>query len=94
MIQLREIVLIHDLKRQGLSVSAIARQMGCDLKLSASIWTLGWSPRSMGPARHEAANLTDIMPICVIGSRISRSFRGVGYSGNCRARAMRAAIQP
>lgn len=27
---LREIVLIHDLKKQGLSVSAIARKVGCD----------------------------------------------------------------
>ncbi|MGB0914018.1 MAG: helix-turn-helix domain-containing protein, partial [Phaeobacter italicus] len=32
MIRLRDVVLIHDLKRQGLSVSAIARQMGCDRK--------------------------------------------------------------
>ena len=29
---LREIVLIHDLKKQGLSVSAIARKVGCDRK--------------------------------------------------------------
>jgi len=30
--RLREIVLIHDLKRQGLSVSAIARKLGADRK--------------------------------------------------------------
>jgi hypothetical protein len=29
---LREAVLIHDLKKQGLSVSAIARKVGCDRK--------------------------------------------------------------
>lgn len=29
---LREIVLIHDLKKQGLSISAIARKVGCDRK--------------------------------------------------------------
>ena len=32
MITLGEIVLIHDLKRQGLSVSAIARKLGMDRK--------------------------------------------------------------
>jgi plasmid maintenance system antidote protein VapI len=31
-VRLGEIVLIHDLKRQGLSVSAIARQLGLDRK--------------------------------------------------------------
>lgn len=29
---LREIVLIHDLKKQGLSLTAIARKVGCDRK--------------------------------------------------------------
>ena len=29
---LREIVLIHDLKKQGLSITAIARKVGCDRK--------------------------------------------------------------
>lgn len=29
---LREIVLIHDLKKQGLRNSAIARKIGCDRK--------------------------------------------------------------
>ncbi len=32
MITLGEIVLVHDLKRQGLSVSAIARKVGMDRK--------------------------------------------------------------
>lgn len=32
MVELRRIVLIHDLKRQGLSVSAIARQTDLDRK--------------------------------------------------------------
>jgi transposase len=31
-IGLREVVLIHELKRQGLSISAIARQTGLDRK--------------------------------------------------------------
>lgn len=32
MLRLGEIVMIHDLKRQGLSVSAVARRVGCDRK--------------------------------------------------------------
>jgi transposase len=32
MIRLEEIVMMHDLRRQGLSVSAIARQTGLDRK--------------------------------------------------------------
>ena len=32
MIELRRIVVIHDLRQQGLSVSEIARQMGLDRK--------------------------------------------------------------
>jgi hypothetical protein len=36
-VRLGEIVLIHDLKRQGLSVSAIARQLGLDRKTQANL---------------------------------------------------------
>jgi transposase len=38
---LREIVLIHDLKRQGLSVTAIARKVGCDRKTVRKYLALG-----------------------------------------------------
>lgn len=49
MIQLREIVLIHDLKRQGLSVSAIARQVGCDRKTVRKYLDLGLDTPVYGP---------------------------------------------
>jgi len=39
-ITLGEIVLIHDLKRQGLSVSAIARKLVCYSQLSTAQFSL------------------------------------------------------
>jgi len=53
-ITLGEIVLIHDLKRQGLSVSAIARKLGMDRKtvrkhLEVGISAPGYSPRANHP---------------------------------------------
>ena len=54
MITLGEIVLIHDLKRQGLSVSAIARKLGMDRKtvrkhLEVGIASPAYSPRAAQP---------------------------------------------
>ena len=49
---LREIVLIHDLRRQGLSISAIARKVGSDRKtvrkyLEQGLEVPSYSPRSL-----------------------------------------------
>ncbi|SEB02047.1 Helix-turn-helix domain-containing protein [Rubrimonas cliftonensis] len=54
MITLEEIVLIHDLKRQGLSVSAIARKLDMDRKtvrkhLEVGIAAPAYSPRPAQP---------------------------------------------
>ena len=54
MITLGEIVLIHDLKRQGLSVTAIARQLGIDRKtvrkhLVAGLAAPSYAPRPAQP---------------------------------------------
>jgi transposase len=49
---LREVVLIHDLKRQGLSITAIAREVGCDRKTVRKYLDLGWRPRSMCHGDH------------------------------------------
>ena len=53
-ITLGEIVLIHDLKRQGLSVSAIARKLGMDRKtvrkhLEVGMASPTYSPRAPQP---------------------------------------------
>lgn len=41
---LREIVLIHDLRRQGLSITAIARKLGCDRKTIRKYLARGLEP--------------------------------------------------
>ena len=51
MTRLRNVVVIHDLKRQGLSISAIARKTGLDRKtvrkyLKRGLEAPGYSPRA------------------------------------------------
>ena len=65
MIRLREIVLIQDLKRQGLSVSAIARQVGCDRKTVRKYLDLGLEAPVYGPGCLVAASLMAITTTCV-----------------------------
>ena len=48
-VTLGEIVLIHDLKRQGLSVSAIARKLGLDRKTVRRHLDRGMEPPAYGP---------------------------------------------
>jgi transposase len=48
-IRLGEIVLIHDLKRQGLSVSAIARKVGLDRKTVRRHLARGMEPPAYRP---------------------------------------------
>ena len=48
-VRLGEIVLIHDLKPQGLSVSAIARQLGLDRKTVRRHLERGLEPPAYGP---------------------------------------------
>lgn len=47
---LREIVLIQDLKNQGLSISAIARKVGCDRKTVRKYLELGLEALGLWPA--------------------------------------------
>ena len=49
MVRLGEIVLIHDLKRQGLSVSAIARKLGLDRKTVRKHLERGMEAPAYGP---------------------------------------------
>ena len=49
MVTLGEIVLIHDLKRQGLTVSAIARKVGLDRKAVRKHLARGMEPPAYGP---------------------------------------------
>ena len=87
---LGEIVLIHDLKRQGLSVSAIARKLGMDRKtvrkhLEVGIASPAYSPRAAQPrliAPYEdylRARITAWPDLS--GKRLLRELKERGYSG-------------
>jgi transposase len=90
-IQLREIVLIHDLKRQGLSVSAIARQMGCDRKTVRKYLDLGLEPPIYGPRPPRGSKLDGYHAYLrdrvadfpeLSGRRLFRELQGKGYEGS------------
>ena len=49
MIELRRIIVIHDLKRQGLSISAIARKTGLDRKTVRHYLNQGLAGQVYGP---------------------------------------------
>ncbi|MFO8151393.1 MAG: IS21 family transposase [Trueperaceae bacterium] len=90
MITLGEIALIHDLKRQGLSVSAMARKLGMDRKtvrkhLEVGIAAPAYSPRAVRPRL--IAPYEDYLPARITawpdlsGKRLLREVRERGYQG-------------
>jgi D5 N terminal like/Helix-turn-helix domain len=89
-ITLGEIVLIHDLKRQGLSVSAIARKLGMDRKtvrkhLEVGIASPAYRPRAAQPRLIEPyeeylrARITAWPDLS--GKRLLRELKERGYAG-------------
>ena len=89
-VRLGEIVLIHDLKRQGLSVSAIARQLGLDRKtvrrhLERGLEAPAYGPRAPQPTLIEpfedylAARVAAYPELS--GKRLLREVREMGYAG-------------
>ncbi len=90
MVTLGEIVLIHDLKRQGLTVSAIARRVGLDRKTVRRHLARGMEPPTYGPRpprpRHLApyeAYLRERIAAWpeLTGRRLLREIRELGYQG-------------
>jgi transposase len=91
---LREIVLIHDLKKQGLSISAIARKVGCDRKtvrrhLGRGLEAPVYGPRAPRPRaiepfeaylRERVLAFPDLS-----GARLLREIREMGYEGGYTA---------
>ena len=92
--RLREIVLIHDLKKQGLSVTAIARKVGCDRKTVRKYLDLGLEAPVYGPRqpreriiepyerylRERVLAFPDLS-----GARLLREIREMGYEGGYTA---------
>jgi transposase len=93
-IRLREIVLIHDLERQGLSVSEIARKAGCDRKTVRKYLNRGLEAPVYGPRQPRPRLLEPFETYLrervaafpgLSGSRVLREIRDIGYKGGYTA---------
>jgi len=91
---LREIVLIHDLKKQGLSVSAIARKVGCDRKTVRKYLDGGLEAPVYGPRQPRARVIEPYEDYLqerirafpdLSGARLLREIRKLGYDGGYTA---------
>src|SRR6056297_2198477 len=91
---LREIVLIHDLKKQGLSVSAIARKVGCDRKTVRKYLDAGLEAPVYGPRQPRARVIEPFEDYLqeriqafpdLSGARLLREIRKLGYDGGYTA---------
>jgi transposase len=89
-VTLGEIVLIHDLKRQGLTVSAIARKVGLDRKTVRRHLERGMEPPVYGPRAPRPRQLASYEPYLreriaawpeLTGKRLLREIRELGYEG-------------
>ena len=88
---LREIVLIHDLRREGLSISAIARKVGSDRKtvrkyLEQGLEVPSYGPRPLqgsllDPYRDYLAERVRTFPD-LSGRRLLREITAMGYEGS------------
>ena len=94
MIQLGELVMILDLHRQGLSVSAIARRVGIDRKTARKYIERGLEPPSYGPRQPRARRLEPFEAYLrqrvaaypgLTASRLMREIREHGYVGGYSA---------
>ena len=89
MIRLRELVMILDLHQQGLSVSAIARQLECDRKTVRKYIERGLKAPAYGP-RQPRATVVAAFETCLreriaafpelTGSRLLREIKELGSS--------------
>ena len=87
MIQLGELVMILDLHRQGLGVSAIARRVGIDRKTVRKYIESGLERPTYGHANRGHGGLSRSLRQRVVaypgltGSRLLREIRKQGYDG-------------
>lgn len=88
---LREIVLIHDLRRQGLSISAIARKVGSDRKTVRKYLEQGLEVPSYGPRPLQGSLLDPYRDYLtervrafpdLSGRRLLREIKSMGYEGS------------
>src|SRR5437762_13024281 len=93
-IQLGELVMILDLHRQGLSVSAIARRVGIDRKTVRKYIARGSEPPSYGPRKPRARRLEPFEAYLrqritaypgLTARRLLREIKQHGYAGGYTA---------
>jgi transposase len=93
-IRLGELVMILDLHRQGLSVSAIARQLGRDRKTVRKYIQRGRELPAYGPRQPRPTMVTPFAPYLreriaafpeLTGSRLLREIKELGYAGGYTA---------
>jgi transposase len=93
-IQLGELVMILDLHRQGLSVSAIARRVGIDRKTVRKYIERGLEPPAYGPRQPRSRRLESFEAYLrqrvvaypgLTASRLLREIRELGYGGGYTA---------
>lgn len=108
MIRLGGVVVILALHRQGLSVSAIARECGLDRKTVRRYVGRGLEPPAYGPRQPRPTLLDPFTGYlrervgtypALTGSRLLRELRELGYAGGCTAvtdflREVRPAADP
>lgn len=94
MIQLGELIMILDLHRQGLGVSAIARRVGIDRKTVRKYIARGLEPPTYGPRKPRPRQLEPFEAYLrqrvvaypgLTGSRLLREIREQGYQGGYTA---------
>jgi transposase len=107
-IKLGEVVMILDLHRQGLTVSAIARELGIDRKTVRKCIARGLEPPVYGPRQPRKRLIDPFVPYLrdrvtaypgLTGRRLLRELREHGYEGGYtavtdRVRAIRPARPP
>ena len=91
---LGELVVILELHRQGLSISAIARRHGLDRKTVRKYLARGLEPPAYGPRQPRATKVTPFADYLrgrlaaypdLTGSRLMREIRELGYGGGYTA---------
>ena len=94
MIKLGEVVMILDLQRQGLSVSAIALQLGIDRKTVRKYLARGLEPPVYGPRQPRPRRIDPFVPYLrerveawpgLTGRRLFRELKERGYQGGYTA---------
>ena len=94
MIKLGDVVMILDLHRQGLSISAIARELGIDRKTVRRTIAGGLEPPVYGPRKPRPRRIDPFVPYLrervtaypgLTGQRLWRELRERGYAGGYTA---------